>query len=459
MLLDGVPGQAAAAGAEGLFLENTAQSDALIAGSEGNPAWAATGFGHSPEAGTQDDYDELFKEAKRAGLMIGGEILPASTGMGPDFILGTLGVRDYPGLYVMAELSPLSWKELPEIPDGGIATLSPHQAEELALKNILPPALEQDLNKLTQDSVGWGVTSARTGVDGMVRRWAFRWHARPFLPVLNWQDPSGAARRVMEASIIQQVGLLKQSLAGIRAGAWAGLSARGAKEKHNALEPALAALRELSASAHRYGASLLVHEPFPLEYLPALAEAGVDFICDSRLPQALDESIKSQSALPVREVLNVFFRTGADPARLWHTAGYGRQKRLRLAVLCCIPGLIMLSNEDLADDRHDAELSPPAGKNGVLHNSELKKLAAIRTQFDLPRARLCHLSDDAPPNILHFATDLPDGRTLLFTGSFSGTGSSNLDSIGSAPGCKPVLSGEEAGSAWGWRIQVCPPHS
>ena len=64
-------------------------------------------------AGTEKDFAAWTAELSRNGLLPGGMLLPANTGAGPDFFLSLRSVRDYPGLYAMAEILPEFWPLLP----------------------------------------------------------------------------------------------------------------------------------------------------------------------------------------------------------------------------------------------------------------------------------------------------------------------------------------------------------
>lgn len=58
-----------------------------------------------------------------------------------------------------------------------------------------------------------------------MRRWVYRYSGNALRPVLLWQDPSGQARRIFSAAVIQHTGLQQQTLAGIRLEPLMGLDA------------------------------------------------------------------------------------------------------------------------------------------------------------------------------------------------------------------------------------------
>lgn len=290
-------------------------------------------------AGKDEDYGAWTEALARAGLMAGGELLPSFTGRGPDFLLSLRAVRDYPGLYAMTEIPPKLWTLLPSLKEKESVPLGNDALASLTARGTLPGALAQDDGPADLLPGGWAVTGPVSGVDGVKRRWAWRWHGRPDRPVLHWDDPSGAARRVMEASLILQAGLRHQALVGIRAGAWLGLDASDALRGsvRPTLEPGLSALRDLSRNAHRYGSALLVRDIVPQERLAALMDCGADFFFDSVLSPALEESLLTENAAPVQESLRRAMSSNLDQKRLWRQSPDGLPRPDFTPLLSLVP--------------------------------------------------------------------------------------------------------------------------
>ena len=293
-------------------------------------------------AGKEDEYAAWTASLNGAGLLAGGELLPSFTGMGPDFFLSVRAVRDYPGLYAMTEISPDRWSLLPSLKEKETGLLSTRTQKELETRGELPSAFEQDFFMPDLLPGGWAVTGPVPGVDGVTRRWAYRWHGSFNRPVLHWDDPSGAARRVMEASLILQAGLRHQALAGIRAGAWLGLDtaftdADGSIEQ--TMEPGFSALRDLSRNAHRYGSAVFVQDIVPMERLPLLMKCGADFFFDSVLSPALETSLITEDASPVRDSLRRAMTLGIDQRRLWRLSPDGLPRPDFIPLLSLVPDL------------------------------------------------------------------------------------------------------------------------
>lgn len=334
----------AALGVQGIFLSGLADTGDEWAGR--SPAAGlgedATSLYFGRLAGTENDYQACLEDFSRAGLLTGGVLLPAHTGTGPDFFLSTRAVRDYPGLYAMTELPRETWHLLPsgkaDIPSPtdasfprkknprrtGVLPLSRERISALIAAGLLPSALVQDNTALTGTPRGWAVTAPVAGVDGVERRWAYRWYESPDRPVLHWDDPSGAARRILQASLIQQIGLRHQILAAVSIGAWMGLDADlDAGTKESRMTPGLPALQDLARNARRYGATLLVEDAFPLSVLADLQDAGAGFFFDSALFPALERSLLQQNAAPLRESLNLAMTLGIDQRKLWRKPADG----------------------------------------------------------------------------------------------------------------------------------------
>ena len=300
----------------------------------------AAGISFGRTAGGKEEYDALLASLAGAKLLIGGAMLPAHTGMGPDFFLALRSVRDYPGLYAMLEVPGELQHVLPELEPQMQAALSSRETEALAAQGLMAPALVQDAQGFTEEARGWAATGPVVGVDGVKRRWIYRWYARPERPVLYWDDPSGAARRIMEAALIEQAGLRHQALVGIQAAAWMGLDAPSPGDSSAAkddLEPGLSALSTLARNAHRYGAALLMEDSLPMERLTALQRTGVDFCFDSVLFPALEQSLLLQNADPVRQSLRRSLSLGVDHKALWREAADGLPRRAGEELLPLMP--------------------------------------------------------------------------------------------------------------------------
>jgi hypothetical protein len=149
---------------------------------------------------------------------------------------------------------------------------------------------------------GWAATGEIRCNDGQLRRWVFRYHKQPTRPVLSWEDPSGAAQRILSGSIIQQVGVLRQVLAGIHIDPLFGLDALYHPAQHS-LEPAPSALHSLVREIRRYGGWSIQRDPVPMGVNAQLLDAGVDFIQDNITSPAAEYALLTGDVVPLRTLL------------------------------------------------------------------------------------------------------------------------------------------------------------
>lgn len=327
-----LPARWVEAGLRGLFLTAAADSGSAwdAEGAFAELGRDAVAFDFAPAVGDDQAYAALETRAAAVGMLLGGEIPPSATGLGPDFFLAVRGVRDYPGLFLMVEVPADAWPLLPlSLPDGDNAgrPLSPEATAELAGRAVIPPAFAQDVTPLPGRTGAWAATPEIVGVDGVARRWVYRYAGTPRRPVLNWDDPSGAARRVLAAGIIRQVGLLHQPLVGLSVEAlWgqdpAPTDASG-RLTGGSPEPALSALRALAREVRRYGSWSLLRDRLPARLLPVVQAAGVDFAADTVLSPALEYALISGNAAPLKTAIDASLAAGVDHARLWRQSADG----------------------------------------------------------------------------------------------------------------------------------------
>ena len=455
-------------------------------------------------AGTEEEYAHVAAGLSERGLSAGGSLMPSATGMGPDFFLAARAVRDYPGLYAMMETDTTLWPLFPSLKKDETALLPDRAKNMLTQQGHLPDHLVQDEPDFSSVPCGWAVTGPVDGVDGVKRRWVYRWYLHPDRPVLYWDDPSGAARKILEASLIQHIGLRHQALVGATIGAWAGLDTSPTDQTSAAWnpEPGYSALRDLVRNTHRYGAALLVLDDLPMERLPVLMRTGADFLFDSVLSPALERSLLEGNALAVQIALKRALALGIDQTRLWRGTADGlfrpsltsvlpllpedwqaclvpeyrsgkelrinaatlsaaacglapgtrpdAEKRklirdghlLQLAVRAFLPGMLMLSGQDLdgalpegadwpatpplwqMETRTSSPQGLPSGFSVYRNDPEadilplLKRLLAARTSIDMANGRLEEVPD-CENAVLFTLCSLPDGGHLAFFGNFS----------------------------------------
>ncbi len=273
----------------------------------------------SETAGDDGEYRRMLTSANMNRGILGTDLVPASTGLGPDFFLATRNLRSFPGIYCMVEIPQNLWPELPPAPSQWRGeALSPAQLSSLAAKGILPGGIRQDGLAFGRRG-GWAVTGEIHGVDGLARRWAYRYDGSPDRPILNWEDPSSAARRVFSGSAIQQVGLLGNALVGLRLSALYGLEAASpGTAPVPAYEPAIDAAHSLSREVRRYGGWTWLRDEAPLPVLRRILAGGPDFALDSVTSPGAEHAMLTGDATLLRTMLDEALRQGLDMRRLAH---------------------------------------------------------------------------------------------------------------------------------------------
>ena len=258
----------------------------------------------SEHAGSEKDFKQLADQAEKRRIQLGGDILSPATGAGPDFALAVRALREYPGAYMMVDIPRAHWAILPPAPDPNrleAVSLNQEQIGELSKERLLPPAMARD-NLAWTTRGGWAATGEVRSSDGQLRRWVFRYHTQPVRPLLSWEDPSGAAQRIFSGSIIQQVGVLRQALAGIHIDPLFGLDAAYSPSQRS-LEPAPSALHSLVREIRRYGGWSIQRDPVPVGVNAPLLDAGADFIQDNITSPAAEYALLTGDAAPLRTLL------------------------------------------------------------------------------------------------------------------------------------------------------------
>lgn len=274
-----------------------------------------------PTLGASDDFNRLAERLDQAHMQMGGELPPAATGLGPDFILQARRASRFDGLYAMMSVPQKDWSILPTTAgEWDCLPLRETALAELRKRGIIPDMLRRDGVDWATPG-GWAVTGEIRGADGQVRRWVYRYSGNALRPVLLWQDPSGQARRVFSASVIQHTGLQQQTLAGIRLEPLMGLDAQAGAQTANradagALVPGIEALESLAGEVHRYGGWAVQDDILPPSLTRTVLATAVDFSRDSITPAAAGYALLSGDAAPLAALLKASLAAGVDHSRL-----------------------------------------------------------------------------------------------------------------------------------------------
>ena len=348
LALQDVPRFMVQAGLDGLFLAPSGErgdiwtDGAPIAPDRyALPGENTTSLQFDPVLGADEDFARLAGQLDALHVQLGGELPPAATGLGPDFILQARHASRFDGLYAMIAVPRKDWDVLPVT--GGewdCLPLRPQAVQTLQQRGVLPDVLGRDGLGWTTPG-GWAVTGEVRGADGQPRRWAYRYHGHVLRPVLLWQDPSGQARRVFSAAVIRHTGLQGQALAGLRLEALMGLDV-GPVEKNAApdapapqgtsaaagmapaeaptsgspaLSPGPEALDALSREIHRYGGWAMLDDALPAALTSRLQGTAVDVTRDAATTAGAACALLTGDAAPLAALLREALHAGADCSR------------------------------------------------------------------------------------------------------------------------------------------------
>lgn len=335
-------------GIRALYLMPTGESGSLWGDSEGSekrqPSLTGedvTSLSFAPHVGTEAHYTALARLAAQEQWQLGASLLPAATGLGPDFFLAARHVRDYPGIMAMVEIPKEAWPLLPPAPPvherwTGIALKDEHAPAFSALvaKQLLPPAMLRDAWPWATTG-GWAATGIIQGIDGAERRFVYRYHDNPQRPILQWDDPARGAQKILSANVIRVIGSQQQSLAGLHLEALAGLDVDTSVSKDvdtsvskdvntsvskipppPMLEPAASALKALAREIRRYGGWSLQADVFPPHWTQAVLDSGVDFTVDSISSPGAEYALLTGDAQTLKAALAASLNTDSTTGQI-----------------------------------------------------------------------------------------------------------------------------------------------
>ena len=273
----------------------------------------------SETAGTEDEYFRLLDMANNNRKLLGLDLTPATTGLGPDFFLAARYHRQFAGIYCMVELPKKVWSALPVVSDQWRGEpLDDAQTALLASQNLLPPAMAQDFMP-TGKNGGWAVTGEIHGVDGLMRRWAYRYYGSADQPVLNWEDPSTGARRILSGSAIRSVGIHGSALVGLKLDGLYGLdsSLPGSPTRFTP-SPADEAAFAISREVRRYGGWGWLKDEIPFSLTRNLMAEGPDFFQDTIFSPGLEHALLTGSTRLLDAMVDDAIIFGLDMRRFVH---------------------------------------------------------------------------------------------------------------------------------------------
>lgn len=266
---------------------------------------------------------ELFTLPKNS-VHTAGNILPASLGTGSDFLLALHGVREYPGLFMMLEIPKNLWQILPASDKSNSfspAELSSEQLAALQKTGLIPNHFYRDFFEGFPKS-GFAASNEILGYDGVTRRWVYRYVKNPHTAVLNFYDPSFQTQRLLSASIIEEVGILRQGLVSVSVqDIWGQESLQNPSETVSPLtakQPACLVLENINRSVHGYGAWTFCRDPLEPALIKTVQDAETDFAADTLLMPALEQAVLTEDNTPLMQAFAMLKTYGIEEQSLWH---------------------------------------------------------------------------------------------------------------------------------------------
>jgi trehalose synthase len=278
--------------------------------------------------GKDDAYTGIVRTAAAFRSFLGGDIVPAATGVGPDFFLAARDYRNYAGIYCMVEVPREYWDILPPVhAEWELRPLLPSQTKALEDKGLIPSVLSQETLDFLPVS-GWASTSEVRGVDGRLRRWVYRYFGDHKRPALNWADPSAAARQILSGSVVRQVGLLGNALNGFSVRPFIGLERYGQSFRFGRAEDGVGSLSgytqameaaiSISRQIRSYGGWSWLRDELPLPILRDFLQVAPDFAWDSVTSPAAEHALLSGNSALLRFMVDEALVLGLDFKRLVH---------------------------------------------------------------------------------------------------------------------------------------------
>lgn len=275
-------------------------------------------FSFSDAAGSDKEYFSLLQEANRNKAILGVQLVPSATGIGPDFFLAARNMRNYPGIYCMVEVPESLWDQLPAAKsEWDVQVIEPDQVLALGNSGLFAPVFTQEAQLNLPG--GWAATGEVRGIDGQLRRFAYRYYNNPHRAVLNWSDPSAAGRRVVSGSIVRSVGELGAAFVGTSFLPLSGLMPyEQPVPGQTAFEPGLSASSDVGQEVRRYGGWSWNKDRMPLPMLQAYLNQRVDFVNDSIISTGAGHALVTGQASLLRVSLDRAQELDIDFSRLVH---------------------------------------------------------------------------------------------------------------------------------------------
>jgi trehalose synthase len=275
-----------------------------------------------PLFGAEQHYIELSRAARKLGILIIGDLVPAHTGKGADFRLAELGYKNYEGLYTMVPIPPEDWCLLPPVLEGAdCVNLSEETAQILEDKGYIPGPTEViPFYDPGMKDTCWSATAIVTGVDGVRRRWVYLHIFKSGQPSFNWLDPTFGAQRIVMADVIQSLHILGDGALRLDANPLLGIEGKPGKDPSwiEGHPVAVGGSNMIAMMVRKLGGYSFQELNLPLDELKEFTRWGADLSYDFITRPAYLHAIATGDAGPLRLILRVTQEEGLDLGRFVH---------------------------------------------------------------------------------------------------------------------------------------------
>lgn len=280
------------------------------------------GLDTAPELGTDEEYQRLVATAAQQGAVIGSDLVPLHSGLGPDFRLAERAVGDYPGLYNMVEIPPEHWALLPPVNDvWGHEHVSREAAAQLKTLGFIPGNINSaDADPASDTWSGWSATAPIVGVDGRTRRWVYLHVFKPEQPAYNWLDPSYAARRVNFGDLAHNIVDRGVPVLRLDADTFLGLEPQPEGDSASVFLTPLAnvSTTDVAMSVRKLGGFTYQEFAGPLDTLKQFAPSGPDLSYDFFTRAEVLYALINGDVLPLRLAHHFLLESGVTAGTLVH---------------------------------------------------------------------------------------------------------------------------------------------
>jgi trehalose synthase len=275
-----------------------------------------------PAFGTDAQYRAMTKNARDAGAIVIGDIIPGHSGKGADFRLAERAYKDYPGLYHMVEIAEKDWSLLPPVPAGKDGqNLAPAAVDALRERGYIVGQLPRTIfyEKGVKET-DWTATDVVLGVDGKKRRWVYLHYFKEGQPTFNWLDPSFAAQRLVIGDAIHSLKTLGEDMLRLDANGFLGIergpdAERAWSEGHPL---SVTSNRLIAGMVRKLGGFTFQELNLTLEDIREMSEGGPDLSYDFVTRPAYHHALVTGDVAFLRLMLGLAKKASIDPAGLIH---------------------------------------------------------------------------------------------------------------------------------------------